>query len=83
MNLTSSIKPAKPKKLDYQYPGLYIANDGMIILMELSGQGTVVASGNSYAHYIGYHTVHWDMNVFRPFEGEVTIKSTKREVRES
>lgn len=56
-----------------KYPSLYIS-EGLVVLMASESSGTVVHTENSI-HRLGYTSDDWSMDVFKPFEGKLTLEN--------
>ena len=68
----------KPK-----FPSLMIANDEMVILAtkydQILGtlQGTVVHKGQCKSYEIGYYSVEWAINSFKPLSSLASVTLTQ------
>ena len=55
-----------------EYPCLMINQDDVIVLFRNRSKGTIVSSDN---FQIGSFFADWDMNDFKPFNGEITLSN--------
>jgi len=54
------------------YPKLMVSEDGLIVLMESYGEGTIVNENIRFG--IGYHEAFWNMQNFKNFHGSITLE---------
>jgi len=59
-------------QVEWNYPCFGISKNGNVVLFSNSGMGTVIK--NSRDNVIGYHSEKWNMTLFTPFKGKITIE---------
>jgi hypothetical protein len=62
------------KKEVKSYPKL-MESGGLVVLFMAASKGTVLLGGSVYQP-VGYYSIIWDMDIFKNFEGEITIKNS-------
>lgn len=61
---------------EISYPWIGISNKGAIVLFTSAGTGTLLLPGISWdKKYVGNYISDWDMGMFSPFKGTVTISN--------
>jgi len=58
---------------EWNFPCLGIAENGLIVLFSEPKKGTVVVTPNK-VYIIGYISDNWEMSLFTPFKGKITIE---------
>ena len=61
-----------PVKMGLSYPFLGISEEKRIVFFFAEKTGIVLADP-TLTHSIGYHSLFWSMECFRPFQGKLTI----------
>ena len=57
---------------DYKYPIVLRGNlSGVIVNMTARGVGTVIGTGHSNKHKVGYHCSGWAMQYMKPYTPKI------------
>ena len=64
----------KDKSSEIEYPCLMISDSGTIVLFREHENGVCLKQGNTFVK-LGDYSNSWDMNVFNPFAGSVTLSN--------
>ena len=65
----------REKAYEVKYTRLMIHKEmGFIVLFKDKQKGMIVSS-NSEQFNIGHYSEYWDSTLFRPFNGEITLKN--------
>lgn len=57
-----------------KYPCLMVCNPTLVVLFTSHGTGIVVG-GNKDFQNISWYSTSWDMNSFKPFNGQVILEN--------
>ena len=57
---------------DGEYPKVMKHDIGCYVLFQRTGEGTVIKADNF--HFLGEYSESWDMSLFHPFHGTITIE---------
>lgn len=57
------------------YPSIQISKSGQIVLFNSYGVGTILDPGEKTNNKIGHYSSNFDMEVFTPFGGTVTLSN--------
>ena len=70
-----SVKVSLKEKVNNkkEFPKLMIAGAGVVVLFNRDCEGTVVG-GEEY-ETIGHYSTGWDMEAFKDYEGEITLRN--------
>ena len=69
-----SVKSAKKAEEKIKFPCLMqLIDASFVVLFKSEDEGVIIVPDDN--HYVGDHSVMWDIEKFQPFEGEITLSN--------
>ena len=62
----------KEQNTEIKFPCLMVSKNGNIVIMTKQKEGFAVKHNSEK---IGYYSTDWDMSVFKPFTGSITLSN--------